>query len=157
MRYARATFAGATLLTAVSAVPAYADHMLLMGTEDRGWRTTSFTPESSGLEPPRLPAPEPYRPPVPEESRPSVQQPRPPAAGPDSLDIDIKIGQDSFRLGARLFGGTGVWGAWLNGQSRKDGFTLDGRLQHPDHAYNFRLNADLDAMAKKALDQLLKP
>ena len=154
MRYARSTFAGATLLTAVSALPAYADHMLLMGTEDRGWRTSSFTSETpvqrtttwangTSIEP-RAPAVAPM-------------DPNSLAPATDTLDIDIKVGRESFRLGARFFGATGVWGAWLNGQSRKDGFSLDGRLQQPDRGYNFRLNADLDAWAKQALDQLLKP
>ncbi len=164
MRYARWTFAGATLLTmAVWAAPASADHMTFVGTEERGWRTSSFTPESSGLEPYRLPLPEQPQPSVPQQ-RPTVPEPRltvpelrPPAAASDGLDIDIKIGQDSFRLGARLFGATGVWGAWVNGQSRKDGFTVDGRLQQPDRGYNFRLNADIDAWAKRGLDSLLKP
>jgi hypothetical protein len=150
MRYARSTFAGALLMTmAVWTAPAYADHMTFVGTEERGWRTSSFTPESSGLEP--------YRLPVPEEPRLSIPDQRPPAAASDSLDIDIKIGQDSFRLGARLFGATGVWGAWLNGQSRKDGFTVDGRLQQRERGYNFRLNADIDGWAKRGLDSLLKP
>jgi hypothetical protein len=67
-----------------------------------------------------------------------------------NLDIDLKLGRDSFRVGGRVLGGRSVWGAWLNGQVRDRGFSLDGRLQGDDKAYNFKLDADI-------LDWLLRP
>jgi len=74
-----------------------------------------------------------------------------------TLDLGVTLGRDGFRLGARLFSALGVYGAWLNGQTRPDGFTVDGRLQQPDRAYNFRLNAEIDAWARRALDPFLSP
>jgi hypothetical protein len=63
--------------------------------------------------------------------------------GTFDLDVDLKLGADGFRLGGRLLGPKGVWGAWLNGRVRRDGFTLDGRVQDPDKATNFRFDADI--------------
>lgn len=59
------------------------------------------------------------------------------------VDIDLKLGADGFRLGGRVFGPAGVWGTWVNGRLRRDGFTIDGRVQDPDRATNFRLNVDV--------------
>jgi hypothetical protein len=36
-----------------------------------------------------------------------------------------------------------VYGAWLNGQVSREGFTVDGRVQNPDRSWNFRFNADV--------------
>src|SRR5207245_2448907 len=45
-----------------------------------------------------------------------------------SLDIDLKLGVNGFRFGSRLFGREGyAGGAWLNGETRPEGFSLDGR------------------------------
>lgn len=78
-----------------------------------------------------------------------------PAAAPESaraasarqsrdLDIHLKVGRDRFNLGGRLFGPNGVAGAWLNGQLRADGFSMDGRVQSEGgRAYTFKLNADV--------------
>ena len=74
-----------------------------------------------------------------------------------TFDVGVTLGRDGFRLGARLFSAVGVYGAWLNGQSRPDGFSVDGRLQHPDRAFNFKFNADIDAWARRALDPLTAP
>jgi hypothetical protein len=74
-----------------------------------------------------------------------------------TVDVGVTLGRDSFRLGARLFGALGVYGAWLNGQARPDGFSLDGRLQHPDRAFTFKLNAEIDAWARRAFDALIAP
>ena len=50
-----------------------------------------------------------------------------------SLDINLKLGLNSFRLGSRLFGRDGfLGGAWLNGETRSDGFSLDGRIEHDE-------------------------
>lgn len=76
------------------------------------------------------------------------------AAAPDqtaNLDIDLKVGARGFRLGGRLFSGEGVWGVWINGERRPDGFSLDGRLQSDARAFNFKLNAELmDELAGRA-------
>jgi hypothetical protein len=76
-----------------------------------------------------------------------------PAPSRDSIDlnVDLEIGGDSFRLGGALFGRKGVYGAWINGALRPDGFTVDGRVQHPDHAYNFRLDADIAGWLRRSL------
>jgi hypothetical protein len=69
-----------------------------------------------------------------------------PAAAPadttdeSSLDLDLKIGPRGFRLGGRLSGGDGFW---LNGQTREDGFSLDGRIEHGGRARTFKFNADI--------------
>ena len=61
-----------------------------------------------------------------------------------SLDVDIKLGAQGFRIGGRLSGSSGVAGAWLNGQLKPDGFSLDGRVQSDTgRAYNFKLDADV--------------
>src|SRR5687767_11813623 len=55
-----------------------------------------------------------------------------PAAVPDrsSLDVDLKLGLNGFRLGARVFGDQGyTGGAWLNGETRPEGFSVDGRVE----------------------------
>jgi len=68
-------------------------------------------------------------------------------AAPDrhtfDVDVDIEVGGDGFRLGGRVFGPQGVWGAWLNGAKRRNGFALDGRVQAPGRATSFRLDADI--------------
>ena len=74
-----------------------------------------------------------------------------------TLDLGITLGRGGFRLGARIFSALGVYGAWLNGQTRADGFSIDGRLQHPDRAFNFTFNADIDAWARRAFDALTAP
>jgi hypothetical protein len=75
-------------------------------------------------------------------------------AGPrteSTLDLDVKIDRDGFRLGGRLLG-EHVLGAWLNGRITEDGFNVDGRLQGEARAYNFKLNADvLDALKRAAM------
>src|SRR4030095_8321208 len=49
-----------------------------------------------------------------------------------SLDIDLTLDGSGFRLGGRLSGDKGVSGAWVGGQEREDGMTLDGQLQRDD-------------------------
>jgi hypothetical protein len=83
----------------------------------------------------------------------------PSAASPDSktLDVEIKVGKDGFRLGGRLLGPGGVAGAWLNGQIRPDGLALDGRVQNESgRAYKFKLDAEvLDWLIRGAWPWLL--
>lgn len=59
------------------------------------------------------------------------------------LNVDLRLGADGFRLGGQLLGLEGVYGAWLNGQFGQGGFTLDGRFQEPERAFNFKLDADI--------------
>lgn len=69
-----------------------------------------------------------------------------------SLDIDLKLGPRSFRLGGRVFGRDGyAGGAWLNGETRSDGFSLDGRIERDGKAHNFKFNADIDAWLRRAI------
>jgi hypothetical protein len=80
------------------------------------------------------------------------QPPAPPATTEGSLDIDLNLGPNSFRLGGRLFGRDGyAGGLWLNGKTRSDGFSLDGRVEHDGTAHSFKLDADIDAWVRRAI------
>ena len=70
-----------------------------------------------------------------------------------SVDVDLKLGLNSFRLGARLFGKGGYsGGAWINGETRPEGFTVDGRLEREGgKSWNFKLNADIDEALRRAM------
>jgi len=69
-----------------------------------------------------------------------------------SIDLNLKLGLNGFRLGSRLFGRDGyAGGAWLNGETRSDGFSLDGRIEHDGKAHNFKLNADIDEWLRRLL------
>ena len=78
-----------------------------------------------------------------------------PTAGPErsSVDVDLKLGLNGFRLGARLFGKDGYsGGAWLNGETRPEGFSVDGRLEREGgKSWNFKINADIDAALRRAM------
>jgi hypothetical protein len=68
------------------------------------------------------------------------------------LDIDLELGPRSFRFGGRVFGRGGyAGGAWLNGETRPDGFSLDGRVERDGKAHNFKLDADIDAWVRRAV------
>ena len=67
-----------------------------------------------------------------------------------TLDLDVKIDHDGFRIGGRVLGDH-VLGAWLNGRLTEQGFSVDGRVQGEERAYNFKMNADvLDALKRAA-------
>ena len=69
-----------------------------------------------------------------------------------SLDINLKLGINGFRLGSRVFGRDGyAGGAWLNGETRSDGFSVDARIERGGKAHNFKLNADLDEWLRRAV------
>ena len=70
-----------------------------------------------------------------------------------SVDVDVKLGVNGFRLGARLFGKGGyTGGAWINGETRPEGFSLDGRLEREGgKSWNFKLNADIDEALRRAM------
>ena len=69
-----------------------------------------------------------------------------------SLDLNLKLGTDGFRLGSRLFGRDGyLGGAFLNGLLRPDGFRLDGRLEHDGKSHDFRFDADVDEWWRRIL------
>jgi hypothetical protein len=69
-----------------------------------------------------------------------------------SLDLNLKLGRDGFRLGSRLFGRDGyLGGAFLNGLLRPDGFRLDGRVEHDGKSDDFKLDADLDEWWRRLL------
>jgi hypothetical protein len=79
--------------------------------------------------------------------------------GTRTLDIDIELGANAFRIGGRWFGDKGVSGAWLNGQVRPDGFAIDGRVQSDaGRAYNFKIDADvMDFVTRTAWWMLRRP
>jgi len=87
---------------------------------------------------------------MPDESQ--AESPKPEGMQTDSsLDIDLKLGLNGFRLGGRLFGREGyAGGAWLNGQTRPEGFSLDGRVERDGKAHNFKMNVDLDEWLRRA-------
>ena len=69
-----------------------------------------------------------------------------------SVDVDLKLGVNGFRLGARLFGKEGyTGGAWVNGETRPEGFSVDGRVEREGKSWNFKLNADIDEALRKMM------
>ena len=70
-----------------------------------------------------------------------------------SLDVDLKLGVNGFRLGGRVFGKEGYkGGAWLNGETRPEGFSVDGRVERDGgKSWNFKLNADIDEALRKVM------
>jgi hypothetical protein len=70
-----------------------------------------------------------------------------------SLDLDLKLGVNGFRLGGRLFGKEGYkGGAWINGETRPEGFSVDGRVEgEGGKSWNFKLNADIDEALRRAM------
>jgi hypothetical protein len=69
-----------------------------------------------------------------------------------SVDIDLTVNGNGFRLGGRLSGDKVVSGAWVGAQVREDGLTLDGQLQSNEgQSRDFRLNLGLPpGWARKA-------
>jgi len=68
-----------------------------------------------------------------------------------TLDIELKLGLNGFRLGGRLFGREGyAGGAWLNGETRAEGFSLDGRVERNGKAHNFKMNVQVDEWLRRA-------
>ena len=88
----------------------------------------------------------------PQAERPEAEDAQPEGTQSDgSLDIDLKLGLNGFRFGSRLFGREGyAGGAWLNGQTRPEGFSLDGRVERDGKAHNFKMNIDLDEWLRRA-------
>jgi hypothetical protein len=83
-----------------------------------------------------------------------VEKPDARGGAPDrsSLDIDLKIGARGFRFGSRVSGQDGYsGGAWINGEMRPDGFSVDGRIERDGKVQNFRLNADIDEWIRRAV------
>jgi hypothetical protein len=69
-----------------------------------------------------------------------------------SLDVNLKLGLNGFRFASRIFGRGGyAGGAWLNGEARRDGFSVDGRVEHGGKAHNFKFNADFDEWVSRAV------
>ncbi len=59
-------------------------------------------------------------------------------AGSLDVDLDLRFDSDGFRLGGRIFGNQTLYGAWLNGRVRRDGLSLDGRLEGGRREFTFR-------------------
>lgn len=66
---------------------------------------------------------------------------RPLAPRPFDADVNVRLEDDGFHIGGRVFGFGQSLGVWLRGRMRDGGVTLDGQLQG-DRTYNFRLDAD---------------
>jgi hypothetical protein len=67
-----------------------------------------------------------------------------------SLDVTVKLGPRGFRFASRFFGRDGyAGGAWLNGEARRDGFRVDGRLEHGGKSHEFKFDADLDEWLRR--------
>lgn len=58
------------------------------------------------------------------------------------LGLDLEVGADGFRLGGRVLGPQGPYGAWLEGWRSPWGFRLDGRVEDGARRYRFRLDTD---------------
>lgn len=61
------------------------------------------------------------------------------APRPFDADVNVRVDDDGFHIGGRLFG----LGVWLRGRTRDRGVTIDGQIQR-DKTYNFRLDADTE-------------
>src|SRR5260370_23683478 len=68
-----------------------------------------------------------------------------------TMKTTLVLGLNGFRLGGRLFGREGyAGGAWLNGETRAEGFSLDGRVEHDGKAHNFKMNVQVDEWLRRA-------
>ena len=68
------------------------------------------------------------------------------------MDFTLKLGPKGFRLGSRLFGPDGLTGGgWLTGETGRDGFSLDGRVEHDGKSHGFKFNADIDEWLHRLL------
>src|SRR5262249_3081445 len=122
----------ALLATLLAADPARADHKLLISNESQADSGRSdFGAKSEGATP-EAPKPEGMK----TES---------------SVDINLKLGINGFSFGSKVFGREGyTGGAWLSGQTRPEGFSLDGRVEGDGKAHNFRMNIELDEWLRRA-------
>jgi len=112
---------GALAAALVTAAPAWADHNRLVAPPDA-------------------------------ERNADVESAKPEGSTTDgTLDIELKLGLNGFRLGGRLFGREGyAGGAWLNGETRAEGFSLDGRVERNGKAHNFKMNVQVDEWLRRA-------
>jgi hypothetical protein len=69
-----------------------------------------------------------------------------PARSGGPVDVDVHLGRDGFRVGGRVLGPGGAYGAWLKGTLRGKGITLDGLVEHPGNAKGFSLDAELPGL-----------
>ncbi|HEY3065609.1 MAG TPA: hypothetical protein VGL09_07435 [Methylomirabilota bacterium] len=68
------------------------------------------------------------------------------------LDLEFRLGDGGFRLGGRMLGERGAYGAWLSGHVAADGFVLDGHVQEPDKDHHLTLDSrKLEALLQDAL------
>jgi hypothetical protein len=67
----------------------------------------------------------------------------PPPAAADT-GLDLRLDRDGFRIGGRVWGPGGPYGAWLSGGLRGRGLTLGGGVETPRRFWDFRLDTDLD-------------
>jgi len=101
---------GALAAALVTAAPAWADHNRLVAPPDA-------------------------------ERNADVESAKPEGSTTDgTLDIELKLGLNGFRLGGRLFGREGYAG----------GFSLDGRVERDGKAHNFKMNVQVDEWLRRA-------
>lgn len=60
--------------------------------------------------------------------------------GPADATLELRIGDDRFRLGGRVVTPDGLWGFWLDGARREQGLALQGRVQRDGRGLNFSLD-----------------
>jgi uncharacterized protein (TIGR00251 family) len=70
----------------------------------------------------------------------------PAVAPPPAADagLDLRLDRDGFRIGGRVVGPGGAYGAWLSGGLRARGLTLGGGVETPRRFWDFKLDTDLD-------------
>ena len=87
----------------------------------------------------------------------SLEQSAPTAPERSSVDVDLKLGANGFRIGARVFGKDGyTGGAWVNGETRPEGFSVDARVEREGgKSWNFKLNADIDEALRQVMRRWL--
>jgi hypothetical protein len=60
------------------------------------------------------------------------------------LGFDVRIERDGVRIGGRVLGPGGPFGAWLGGALRERGLRLEGGVEGPRGPHEFRLDLDAD-------------
>ena len=136
-------------VVALTAVPSAADHNTYFTSPQGAPTARAALSAPSALAAPSAPS----APSVPSAPDASVSEGASTTPERSSLDVDLKLGVNGFRIGARLFGKQGyTGGAWLNGETRPEGFSVDGRLEREGgKSWNFKLNADIDEALRKAM------
>jgi hypothetical protein len=77
------------------------------------------------------------------------------APSPD-VSVDVKLDADGFRVGGRVSGERGIYGAWVDGRVVRGGIAVNAEVQSGTRSYRFALDADvLEAVARAVARQWL--